>query len=187
MTNKLIILGGYARSGKTTALDYLESKQVAAFSTSRLLHDATARFLEKATRLQLQELKLILLAKNQPILGVPPRDWLIHVAESVLVPVYGRENAFVEPVVRLALAALDQQSVVVESIGGVEFELMHELFASAGVDPICLNIRSNRELADVDYRDLLPNAIEIENNGNFEEFYNALDSFLDFSEFTHVF
>jgi hypothetical protein len=154
----VLFIGGLPRSGKTTTIDYLKSQGIPCYSTSALLHqtyqnlDITGLL---ASRRAWDE-------ENKPEL----RQELITLAESVLVPVFGRE-VFSHTVIRQANIS-SAPLVVVETIGGEEFKLMAEVLRKPY---FCWNIRREGELKGVDIRELLKGAEGIWNDGSLEELY----------------
>lgn len=161
----VLFIGGYARAGKQTALDYLKSLGIPCYSTSALLHQ-TYQNLYKTGLLQPN---LYWGEENKPEL----RRELIVLAEEVLVPVFGRE-VFSHTVIRqvnLSTASL----VVVETIGGEEFKLGLEVLRKPY---LCWNIRRDEELKGVDIRELLEGE-DIWNNGSIEELHRKIERELD--------
>jgi hypothetical protein len=154
----VLFIGGYSRVGKSTTINYLKSQGIPCYSTSALLHQVYQNLditgLLSSRRAWDEE--------NKPEL----RQELITLAESVLVPVFGRE-IFSHTIIRqanLSTAPL----VVIETIGGEEFKLGLEVIKKPY---LCWNIRRDGELKGVDIRELLEGGEDIWNDGSIEELH----------------
>jgi hypothetical protein len=154
----VLFIGGYARTGKSEAISYLKSQEIPCYSTSDLLHQTYQNLYEGG-------------------LLYPNRYWgedekpelrqeLITLAESVLVPVFGRE-IFSHTVIRQANLS-PAPLVVIETIGGEEFKLMGEALQKPY---LCWNIRREGELKGVDIRELLERGEDIWNDRSIEELH----------------
>jgi hypothetical protein len=154
----VLFIGGFSRAGKSTTIDYLKSQGIPCYSTSALLHQ-TYQNLYKS---ELLDSSHYWVEDNKPEL----RQELITLAESVLVPVFGRE-VFSHTVIRqanLSTAPL----VVIETIGGEEFKLGLEVLRKPY---LCWNIRREGELKGVDIRELLEGGEDTWNDGSVEELH----------------
>ena len=184
MSKKIIILGGYAQAGKSTAIELLKELGVEAVSTSTLLHEIAERFfkeilgVDQPGMFQDKSKQFCFRTwESRVIPGQPSplpneyssgpalmsRDILIKVAESILVPTLGRKEAFVAPVVTKAVKC-ESPIVVIECIGGHEWDLMQEVLENNLCDYTRVNIRRESEQPDADYRELLPDACCIWND-----------------------
>ena len=162
--DKILILGGYARSGKTTLTDRLGSlDDIEVFSTSVLLHQFAKRTinnlcgtswdvgtpLNKYAEYQLSIANADF-SGDEDMYTLGPllngRELLIEFAESILVPTFGRQ-IFSSTVIRQAVQSSADYAIV-ESIGGEEYRLMQEELTRLGVrqDQITLvNLRRVEE------------------------------------------
>lgn len=156
----ILVIGGYSRSGKTSSLSILRNLGIPYFSTSVLLDN----FIESLER----------------EFGVPipteveeRRRHKITSAEKVLVPIFGRQIFSV----KAAQAAMESEDdvVLIESIGGEEWELMAKAIGNIAYERLMnyrvyrFNVRSEREIPGVDIRQLLNNAVTIQNDGTLDD------------------
>ncbi len=178
---RIIFLGGYARSGKSTAVTLLREMEIPCFSTSEFLYTVAARIwsIGGSYNTTLQQLKNTL---PDAILwntgGLTKRQFLIHVAENVIVPSYGRGEGIVKPVMNQALEELDISPIVaIETIGGFEYQQLLACVPDYATY-IPVNIRRHTELAGADIRELLPDAVDIWNEGSINDLENQIKSIL---------
>jgi len=149
----IIFVGGYARSGKTTVINYLEEHyQAEVLSGSRMIHQITDSLLDY---FGLNSFRL-------------KREINKFIAESVL-------KKFLHPqIFALALAEKVKTSnsplIVIESIGGDEFVKLKDLINSP-TKPLCWNIRKDTEQPQADQRELLPEAFNIWNEGSIDDLF----------------
>jgi hypothetical protein len=177
MTLKVIIVGGYARAGKTTAIRLLSERLLCpVFSTSDLLHktrhNLQAAFPELPQKLDTEG----------------NRQLNIKIAEDVLIPIYGR-RLFAHTVASDALKYYRELKtdrdvyVVTESIGGEEYVEMTNFFleeyrkgCKLRLYPI--NIRSLYEQPGIDKRELIPTFVEVQNTGTIDDLRAQLNQTL---------
>ncbi len=155
-------LNGYARSGKSSVITELEKRDFACFSTSDFLNDITVIFIKTAyqTLITNSLLKEMLLQKTDnlclDITGYTCREIKIAVAEKFLIPIYGRKNAIVAPVIYKALNQYKEgYDIVFETIGGEEYKIAKSLLEIHCVDAknvATINLQSEEQLEDVDIR-----------------------------------
>lgn len=160
--NKIIFIGGYARSGKDETLKILENLGIPCYSTSSLLH----KFYHNLYSTELIDQFFIPDLTDKPSF----RNLLITLAEDVLVPTFGRE-IFAHTVIRQA--NLDPAPIVaVETVGGEEFRLGLEVIKKEWA---CWNIRRDSELKGVDLRELLDGGVDIWNNGSLSDLCGRIE------------
>jgi NADPH-dependent 7-cyano-7-deazaguanine reductase QueF-like protein len=162
---KIIFIGGYGRSGKSSTLEILKSLDIPCYSTSVLLHQTYRRLVE--AKLKSFKLDFNMYDGNNK---AEIRQELITLAEDVLVPTFGRE-IFAHTVIRQA--NLDPVPIVaVETVGGEEFRLGLEVIEK---EYVCWNIRRNSELKGVDLRKLLVKGVDIWNNGSISDLSGRIE------------
>lgn len=182
----IVFLGGYARSGKTTALSYFKSQGIPTFSTSDILHQQASimfdilgtdakRYPGTKDLSKDKDAELMVSVKTgDTSFKVAPsmRDILIAIAESTrsLVPDFYVQQ-LVEEIYRYEGVSL----AIVETVGGSEFGYIQE-YLEDDYTTYSLNIRREGELEGVDIRQLLPNASEIWNDGTIEELESKLNT-----------
>ncbi|MGL5880414.1 MAG: hypothetical protein ACRC2V_21925 [Xenococcaceae cyanobacterium] len=165
----IVLISGYANSGKTTLLDYFSS-QVSIYSTSQILH----QFVEK-TIYELSGLLYDSTNKNNEIVITCQsqakackrtylnRDLHITVAESILKKHLGQTI-----LVQALIAQLQQhpchKNCLVETIGGDEADFIIEKLTLANLPFKMVNIRSELEVIGCDCRQLLPLGLDIQND-----------------------
>lgn len=155
---KIVFVGGYARSGKSTLMKYLATKNCHCFSTSQYLDSVCEKELGEywtdafVTKDTLKEKELVALT------GKNYRTYKINKAEKELVPKLGRLRALVIPVLTPLLKLSNSDFVAIETIGGKEFELMLDWIKNnvKSCQISLINCRSPFELKGVDIRELLP-------------------------------
>ena len=171
---KLIIITGFAQSGKSTSVDYLVNhKGYYNASTSRLLGQVTeqiAWFLadrvintkDKSTSVDINGI------------DIEMRNLKIMVAENCIVPILGREAL----VAKLAKDCIKQEKVVYECFNREEYELFrYYMRLDSGEHDITIaEVRSEREQPEVDERQLLEGGTLISNNGTIAELRRRLDN-----------
>jgi hypothetical protein len=162
----IILIGGYARSGKSTSVQLLRDRGIPCYSTSASLYDTYARLKEVYPELHHLD------PDNKQV----SRQRMIALAEEVIVPVFGRESIVMACVKWLEqVYEMGHETVAIETIGGNELELLerglkywsqHPLFITAAI-----NIRSDTEEPDADSRRLIESsedyyAAHLWNDGN---------------------
>ena len=156
---KFVVICGYARSGKSTALERLEDS-INVVSTSRevdylvCLHHNLPRYFVDHLRNKRDDL----LQEATLDYHSSCRELKIEYSESEYIPKFGRK-ALVESSVfnQLDTYSKPNHINVFESIGGEELEIIKDLYDIVGV----INIRSNDEQKDVDIRQLDPEGLDI--------------------------
>ena len=155
---KTVVITGYARSGKTTAIKVFEENGYKPQSSSIILHNLAQSMLtilgeqidrEDKTR----KLKC----------GITYREFLIRTAENALVPNLGR-NIFVG-----AMELGD--NIVYELFNNEEYDV---LCKRLGKKPIVVAIRGKREQPDIDDREIIKPDYIIYNNYNTVEEYQKV-------------
>jgi hypothetical protein len=149
---KIIFVGGYQGSGKSTSLEYIEKKGFCCYSTSRILHKISDKFLNIFT-------------KYDPI--YKDKDYKrtvnICIAEEILKPILGQDifaNALVNQVVED-----NNKNICIETNGGLEFFLISSLLSRSPEfclsESININMRSQNEGVGKDFRKLLSPATDL--------------------------
>lgn len=163
---RIIFIGGYADSGKTTTMNYFRSIGIHCFSSSELLHKTAQLLLNNEW--------------SNPHANVDKRKFLIPLAEKVLVETFGR-SIFAHRVYDLISQLPDDCKIAIETIGGEEFWLMFNMLDNAPFECYLerCNIRRPTENSAADYRQLLPSAITIANVGPVNYLYSQLNGVLN--------
>lgn len=167
--NKIIFIGGYACSGKTSTLEILKKLGIPCYSTSALIH----KVYKELALSGLLSSKKLWGKENKPEL----RECLITLAEDVLVPAFGRE-IFAHTVIRQANFN-PAPVVAVETVGGEEFRLGLKVIEK---EYFCWNIRRDSELKGVDLRELLEGGIDIWNNGSISDLAGTIEKELSWMD-----
>lgn len=181
----IVTYSGYARAGKTTFINpALELLGYEVLSTSVILHQFAQKVADSLFNQQLDTLDKSNTLHMQLIDNtglhqstMETRDFLITLAESCIVPVFGR-SCIVRVVATKASRLLSEGKLVaIETIGGSEYNLLLDLLSEEGInhaDIVEFNVRREGELAGVDVRELIPYAVDIENNDTFEALKDKL-------------
>ena len=161
MIKKVVFIGGYANSGKTTVLDRLRNSGHLIVSTSETLHQIADKFHGRKLDSKIPE----------------DRTELIRIAEEVLVPVIGRHGLVSPACEKILNYSGDNEIAIFESIGGEEFRIALNILESAGglkIDGI--NLRRSTEQPGVDIRELLPSdkSIDLPIFKNFKRKTNSI-------------
>jgi hypothetical protein len=172
MANKVIFLGGYARSGKTTTLEEFRKLGYPTFSTSQFLYQiADSLFLELFgvsniprkeecdsffTTLRLNDIHVSRFADLHTT-----RSVLTKLAENVIVPNIGRENAFIRPILE-SVKKVESSIVIIETLGGEEYKGFLNLLGQYNINLLGLiNCERTGQLPNVDIREPLPTDLNI--------------------------
>lgn len=180
----LIIINGYARSGKTTALEYFRDKyNYSVYSTSNYLHEVSARLLNLyRPKVSIEEFKNILADKDNGVVifgtqEYEVREFLVKIAEEVLVPVFSRK-IFSSNIIWNLIKDRPKRAVV-ETIGGQEWLEMKQVLDYNKIQYRVLVLRSHREKAGIDIREIINEATIINNDSScLKSLYSELDSFV---------
>lgn len=156
----IICIGGYARSGKTTTIEILESLGVPVFSASRFLHQVV----EQAEKALWNPFELYDDVMTD-------RAKCICMAEEILIPVFGRK-LFAHAMYDGAIST-PEETVAIETIGGQEFQEFKMLARGHRLE--CWNVRSEREKSGVDIRQLLPEGQDIWNDGTIADWQKQIE------------
>jgi hypothetical protein len=149
---KIIFIGGFQGSGKSTALDYLGKKGFTCYSTSKIIHKISDKFLSVFT-------------KRNPnrIDKEYKRSVNICIAEEILKPNLGQDifaRALVDCVVNE-----NKQHICIETNGGLEFFLISSYLSKSLEfclnESLNINTRSQSEGAGKDFRKLLSPATDL--------------------------
>ena len=161
----IYVICGYARSGKTTSIEYFKKMGFVTASSSECLHELSK------SMMSVLKITTDLTDKTgtTEINGVPMnnRNILIGIAEDVLVKHFGR-SIFANYIDKIAE---DNENVVIESFNQEEYQLCNFWKDN---EVTILHITRDSELAGVDKRDIIKRAIKIDNNGTIEELYKKL-------------
>lgn len=164
----LILIHGYARSGKTTLLNQLQKQGHSIVSTSQELDFITCkRFI--LPRYCIEYLRNKDNEKLNKVYGVPVncRNLKIDTAENWYIPKFGRASL----IEKAFLNQLDPHNcsdlVFFETIGGEEAELAKEYWQEHfNQSTLSLNIRRSTEVKGCDIRELAP-------KNNFQNIFNC--------------
>lgn len=179
MPKKLLVIGGYSKAGKTSSINYLENVHGAVVvSTSAMLHAVSSK---------LNGWNSYDIDKSHPIsingVKYPTyRDYLIWLAEEVLVPIFGREIFGITAANKAVRGLEDNDLVVVESVGGEEYEFFEKHLSfidTSDATKVNINVvREGRNGGD-DLRVPLPDAATLTNDSTREDLGECLDYTLD--------
>ena len=158
--SRILFIGGYSGSGKSSALGLLEARGIPCFSTSRILHHLVNTIGTIRT-----------LKWNE---DSPDRERCITLAEAVLVPLLGRE-VFANAVMKQVQGST-ARTVVIETVGGEEYKLFKSLTKAHRCTSI--NLRRDSESPGIDLRKLLPRATNVSNNESLQELDSKLELIL---------
>ena len=206
MTKKVIILSGYARSGKTTFLNVAKDLGCETVSTSAILHEFTkrlARYVLGINNLDTTDKrypKILQYAFRQNggkllhnIVSHTSRDLLITVAEKCLVPVFGRDVFGLATAKRIKRSSADV--AIYEAFNREECDAMlHFLDLQEGdYELYMMTVRSPKEQGGVDKRDLLhgeyPTLMQhddvIENDGTIEDYKYTVKEYIEWVQRSH--
>jgi hypothetical protein len=171
---KVYLVGGYARSGKTTLLKQAKEACHLVASTGQELYEIAARaylafhsevFEPSEENIQ-WAIKFLQQHKEEPLPGfehLSGRQFVILMAENVIVPAFGR-SVFVK---RAATKVRDfilsngdnTKDCFVETVGGEEFQILFsKLVTHLNISPgriKVLNLRRPKEQPGIDLRQLV--------------------------------
>lgn len=181
---EIIIIGGFARSGKTETLKYLQDIYgYSVYSSSKKLHQVAAKLLNLHTpKIPVEEFAEMLKDKENGsvVFGnkeYESREFLIKIAEGILVPSFSR-NLFPGAIIWELLNERPARAVI-ETIGGEEWSILRSELDLRGLVYKTYNIRSVRERPSVDYRKLIEGAPSINNDGSsLKDLYRTIDQTL---------
>ena len=164
---KIILIGGYARSGKSSSITILEQQGWKIISSSRMIHEFAQRLILMFTGRAIDTHD-----KEITFLDMLIRDFLIKLAEDVMMPVFTRA-VFTAPMAALA-ANSPHDLIAIETYGGVEYDFLSKYLRLEGLTWQNYNIRRQTEEPGIDLRRLLPGGIDIENNSTFDDLARKL-------------
>ena len=186
MNNKmtLVMIYGYARSGKTTLMNGLASKGYSIVSTSQELDYLTIerlnlpRYFVSVLR-EKDDAKLQKYLKNKL---TSCREEKIKTAEKYFIPLYGRKSlirmAFTN---QLDFSSILDNTVFFETIGGEEADLVERVWSELNFgleyDIKHINIHSDNEVKGVDIRKLSNNPEAVEFKNNLNSLQDTIESF----------
>lgn len=165
-----IVITGYARVGKTTALNLCFKKLgYTPQSSSIILHNAAQAILHiMGDSVEREDKNHVLKC------GITYRNFLINLAEKVIVPKLGGRNAFV--------GSMEVgHSFVYELFNVEEYEILCSRFEKRGLaKPKVISIRGEKEQPDIDDRQIIDYDYEITNNyESIEEYVSELKEMVD--------
>lgn len=180
MANKkpiIMVMGGYARSGKSTLLEVIreqvEYPDIAVVSTSETLDEhawhvylAICSSSGRQNDFTKSEFISLLRTKSDGILGFNSRKFKTDVAESIVVPAFGRANGIVRPTFKNMLSYYNRGfNVIIECIGGEEWGILEGYLRDCNARYTYFNVRRpGHELSGADIRQLLPTDLELVND-----------------------
>ena len=185
---KLVILSGYARTGKTTALEVAEGLGYTVVSTSVLLHRfvnllltnlfGQSKSVDTSCKKSLHRLETTF-NKINTVMYLKSRDLLITVAEKCIVPVFGRD-AFGLAAAKLVKGS-DKDLFIYEAFNKEECDLfLHFLDSLPSYDIKVVTVVRDGFEGGEDKRELLDSYygfaqnILIRNSGTVEEYREAI-------------
>jgi len=182
-TKNVIVLSGYARSGKTTFARIGKDLGYTTLSTSALLHKFVRMLFESLLHLEINTndkkgihaISLVYNNIGNRFLAWSGRDLLILIAEKCLVPVFGRE-LFAHTVAR-SINNEAEGNFIYEAFNREECDLFIDYLEKRYINFTVVTIRSDKEEMTVDTRELLTGRygfvqqdLIIENNDSKERF-----------------
>jgi len=172
----IIVICGYARAGKTTALEHFRSRGWTVLSSSEAIHlitrDLFSLFdlaLDTSDKEAVIHTCMCQERGDASSNKMTTRQAMVGVAEQVLVKNLGR-GAIVRGLARQAM--ITRGNAVIEVFNQEEYDILLE--EKVWVDWL-VAIRSSREQPFVDSRNLVSGAIELRNDGTLDELYQKLD------------
>lgn len=160
----IVIVNGYARSGKTTFMTIARDMGYAAISTSDILSEVCDTMLSSLFGLAYDskdksdtiEVKCATKNGNYSYEAITSRDLKIKMAEDVLRPILG-EDVLVRASAKHVERTFDRnETVFIELINEKEVDLfLHSLKTLKGIKLHTITIRSEKELVGVDLREPL--------------------------------
>lgn len=165
----IIIICGYARSGKSTSMNYLASRGFLTLSSSGCLHGVTNDFMELCNISVNTQDKDSIIQIGETSIQV--RNLLIGIAENVLVKNFGRE-IFARWIVKQIQG---NENIAIEIFNQEEFDILKNIL-NRDIDHI-LQIRSPHERPEVDSRNIISGSDVIDNSGSLEDLYLQLDKY----------
>lgn len=163
---KLILIHGFAHSGKTTLMNQLKLAGEDVVSTSvELDHIVVERYnLPRAVVSCLQNKEDEVLQRLLQNDSVTCRSRKIETAEKWYIPKYGRKM-LVQRAFYNQYIPRDRDYVFFETIGGEEAELVREVWKDySDTEPININIRSSYERPGIDIREIACYGEQVWNN-----------------------
>ena len=168
---KVLTVNGYSRTGKSTVCRMLAKLGWVKASTTDYLTTATIEYYG----LELNQSTIADFTNKQndgyylARFGIGTRDMKIHVAESVLVPEYGRLEGLVSPTVNIALKELSAtkgQKLLIETVNYSEYSMFVRCLESRQSQYLRFNLlepiylERDRMLKGVDLREPFGKAID---------------------------
>jgi hypothetical protein len=150
MSKNVLIICGYARTGKTSLISELSEEDWSVASSSNILTEVCEEILRVFDRPSVDFKS----KTGQIVAGsylYTPRAFKISIAEKVIVPILGREA-----MINASFRCCYKDNIVCESIGGAELDmyLSYIRVNYPGAKVLVLNMRSALELKGVDIREL---------------------------------
>jgi hypothetical protein len=166
---KIIIIGGYARSGKSSSIKIIESFGIPTISTSVILDN----ILDSLVPYLKDSVPRISKSENNSIYKDIRRKKKIWLAEQIICKKLTRQSLIFGVIKKIK--DTNSKIIVIESIGGEEYNLLIGQLSHLSEEFLIknVNIRRKTEEPGIDIRELLPNAIDIWNESTLEdlEFY----------------
>lgn len=177
----VIVVCGYTNSGKSTVINHLRDIGIPAVSSSEHIHDVASTRLASRLRITKEEAQELIhrLKRTSEILidGMTARQYLIHTAEEYLVKTFGRRDGIVKPTFDRGVV-MTGDTFAMESIGGIEFEILKDLCHESGVSLRVLAVRRKTEQPGVDIREIPAEAIHVYNDASVEKLLDQIEKFI---------
>jgi hypothetical protein len=172
---KIIVVGGYARSGKSTSIKIIESFGIPTTSTSVILDN----ILDSLVPYLKDWVPSILESENDPIYKNIRRKKKIWLAEQIICKKLTRQSLVFGVIKKIK--ETNSKIIVVESIGGEEYNLLMEQLYHLSEEFLIknVNIRRKTEEPGIDIRELLPNSVDIWNESTLEDLEFCLNCLIN--------
>jgi len=160
---RLVLIGGYARSGKSSTMEALKALgAVTASTTDTLYYTYVFPYFrvmfpafEHWSNTSLYQWFAYDKSPDLPN-GWTTRQFSIFVAENIVVPMFGRKEAIVRPALEAAIESNRGSDIYLQSLNRKEAGMSAEIASEYDYEVVCFNIRSKEEQGGVDSRDFLP-------------------------------
>ena len=192
MSKKVILIGGYSNSGRTTLMRYAASKEYLVVSFSDVLYKYCVNLIHELVEdpnkgdAEKEFIDLLLRSRiKAKIFGRgfdSTRDFMILMAK-VLTDTFGRE-VYSNPIARM-IDESESEVCVCEVYKAEDYYNLERFLVQKKIKFVAVNLRSSRENPKADDRSLIPFDLNIWNDNSFEAMYHQLDNIVkEFDQLT---